>query len=181
MNGFGGVSMYGMYSPTPYGYGGMRPGYQQNQPPNDDPNAQEQQSFVEHLRTWISGLSAITGISYGCASLFRVLMGTLKILNIFRGKKETQALLQHVWEQSAKKRARSGLMAAIKFLVVGLMIAANAAVYFFIRHKRQLLKQQTEREQEEEKIECKESDEISIEDFMLQKKMSKSNYVISYF
>ena len=102
MNGFGYDPMW-MYPSSPYYNYGMN----NNQQPSQNPNEQEQQSFVEHLRTCISGLSAITGISYGFASLARVAVKVLRFFNIFKGKEKSNQLLSQVWRASATKRGMS--------------------------------------------------------------------------
>lgn len=169
MNGFGYDPMM-MYPNSPYSGYGM----QHNQPQND-PNQQEQQSLVEHLRTCVSGLSAITGISYAFASLFRILAKTLKFLNIFKGRKETNQLLNQVWSQTVKRNSGRSLYSMLKYFVMGLVVVAQFGVYFFIRRKRQLAKEQEVREAEEEKLSYSdlEDDEISLEDFMFKRKLCK--------
>lgn len=169
MNGFGYDPMM-MHPNSPYSGYGM-----QQQQPQGDPNQQEQQSLVEHLRTCVSGLSAITGISYAFASLFRVLVKTLKFLNIFKGKKETSQLLSQVWSQSVRKHQNRGLYSILKYFVMGLVVVANFGIYVFIRRKRQMAEVQEAREAEEEKLTYSdlEDDEISLEDFMFKRKLGK--------
>lgn len=121
MNGFGYGSGYGssMYG-SPYGYGGGMGGYMnsqqnQNQNPEDQP-PEEQQNFVNSIRTLVSGLSAVTGISYGFSTLFELFYKAIKFLNIFKGRKETGNLLDQVWKQTVRRHSRKGLWAMMKYL-----------------------------------------------------------------
>mmetsp|Transcript_24925 Transcript_24925/g.28619 ORF Transcript_24925/g.28619 Transcript_24925/m.28619 type:complete len:187 (+) Transcript_24925:29-589(+) len=133
-----------MYPSSPYG---NNYGMQNNQPVNDDPNQQEQQSFAEHLRTCISGLSALTGISYGFASLFRVFVKTLKFFNIFKGKKATNQLLSTVWRASS---SRQSVFSRIKFFLLAFLVITQFAIFAFIHKKKERLYLQAMKEQEEE-------------------------------
>ena len=102
MNGFGYDPMW-MYPSSPYYSYGMNNNNQQPQ----DPNQQEQASFVEHLRTWISGLSAMTGISYGFASLLRVIMKIFKFFNIFKRKGASNPILTKIWKISGSNNGKN--------------------------------------------------------------------------
>ena len=119
MNGFG-YDPYMMGGNSPYSYG------MQNSQQNNDPNQPpEQQSFVESLRTLVSGLSAITGISYGFSTLFTIFYKTLKYLNIFKGKKTTQDLLDQVWRETGRSHSNKGFWAKIKYFLIGVIIVAQ--------------------------------------------------------
>ena len=95
-------------------------------------------------------------------------MKTLKLLNIFKGKKESMQLLDQVWEQTVKRHRNKGIWTMMKYLVVGFVLASQAALFFFIRRKNQN-KNQPEPVEETKEV----NDEISIEDFMFQKKIGK--------
>ena len=173
MNGFGYDPMC-MFPNSPY----CNYGTQNTQQQPVDPNMQEQQSIVEHLRTWVSGLSAVTGISYGFASLMRVFMKALKFLNIFKGKKTTNIILHNVWKASG---SRGGIKSVIKYFLASIVVLAQVAVYFIIRKKREQLKFQIIKEEEIKRNldEAWENQEISIDDFMITR--SKSNiYCLTY-
>jgi hypothetical protein len=174
MNGFGYDPM-GMYPSSPYNYGGQNQQMQNQQMQNQDPNQQEQQTFADHLRVCISGLSAITGISYGVASLYRVISKTIGFFNIFKGRKETISLLDQVWRQSVKHNSHRGFMATLKYFLVGLALVAYATVHYFIHRKKEDQQEQTQCE-EEEKLQAesmKEKEEISLDDFMLTRNHGK--------
>lgn len=172
MNSYG-YSPYGMYGGgSPYMGYGMNQNMQQNNNQNMQP---EQQSFADHLRTCISGLSAITGISYGISTLFGVLVKTIKFLNIFKGRSETNKLLHQVWNQTVRRHRRSSFLNFLKYLALGIIVVGQFALYYMIHRKRKTAEVEACKEQEEVKLvqEDPENEEISLEDFMFNKKFGE--------
>ena len=99
--------------------------------------------------------------------LFRVLVKTIKFLNFFKGKKETGALMDAVWRETVKKHRRKGFMMVVKYAIIGLLLAAQATLFYLLKKKKtQLQNSQSEAQVEEAK---EDENEISIEDFMFQK------------
>ncbi|CAI2377684.1 unnamed protein product [Moneuplotes crassus] len=161
--------MYG----SPYGYG-MGGGYMNNynNQNNQDQTPEDQQSFTNTIRTLVSGLSAVTGISFGLSTLFGLLYKAIKLLNIFKGKKETEQLLDAVWKQTVRKHSRRGFWMMFKILIVAIICCSIYLFSHSLSKKEEESKRQQETVQENEKEEDK---EISIEDFMFQRKSVKQN------
>jgi hypothetical protein len=175
MNGFGYDPM-GMYPNSPYNYNNM-----QNQEENMQPD-QEGMGFVEALRTTVSGLSAITGVSYGVGILFHVAMKTLKLFKSFFKGKESKHILDSVWQQSVNRQRTKGILAVVKYFLVGFILVANVFLYVLFKKKQAEAEKQRQLEEEEEKRLVEEEakkDEISLDDFKLFKKQSKT--VVSLF
>ena len=122
----------------------------------------------------MSGLSAITGISYGTAILFKSFVKFLKFINIFKGKKQNTAnLLDKIWAKTPTRRGRSFLNYALAIFVA----VVYAAVHIFIRRKRQQIQIQVEEEKiaEEQKLETLDeywNKEASLEDFEANREFS---------
>ncbi|CAI2377833.1 unnamed protein product [Moneuplotes crassus] len=165
MNGFG----YGSMNGSPYG-SGMGGGYMGNQynQNNQQQPPEDQQNFMNSIRTLVSGLSAVTGISYGLSTFFGLFYKAIKFLNIFKGKKKTTDLLDSVWRYTVRKHSRRGVWQMLKILVVSILFCS---VHLFSesisRQAEQNCKDQQEASIEEEK---EEANDISVEDFMLQRK-----------
>ena len=176
MNGFGG-SPYLMYGGNQYGGSYGMQGNQKMQN-NNDPNQppEEQQSFVNNLRTLVSGLSAITGISFGFSTLFRILFKTIKFLNIFKNKKETGDLLDNIWKQTVRRHSQKGIWAILKYFIVGILLSVQFALYYVINKKNNQINNYPVEEIKEE-IKVENENEISIEDFMFHKKLGKFNFL----
>mmetsp|Transcript_30674 Transcript_30674/g.35099 ORF Transcript_30674/g.35099 Transcript_30674/m.35099 type:complete len:186 (+) Transcript_30674:1-558(+) len=159
-----------MFPSSPYNASN---GMGQAQPQGDQANP-EQESLVEHLRTCVSGLSAVTGISYGLASLARVFFQTLKFLNIFKGRKETKDLLTIAWKASS---SRMSLMSKLKYVVAAMVIVAQGLLYLFVRRKRAQLQIQEIREEQADLCKLEqawEEEEISLSDFILERHKTHS-------
>ena len=183
MNGYGYNSM-GMYSG--YGQNSMMGGggynnmnmmqnqqQQQQVGPNGeplDPEMQQQQSLADHLRTAVSGLSAITGISYGGAIIFKTFMKLFKLVKmLFAGRSKNAAqVLEQAWRSTpANSRART----ILKYAILGVTLMAQAALYMFIKRKRTVIQQidsESSQIAEEAKMSAMDEmwdQEISVDDF----------------
>ena len=175
MNGFGYDPMSMYNSNSPYQYNSMQQqNMQQNQQPND-PNQQEQQSIADHLRTCVSGLSAMTGISYGTAIIFKAVAKFFKLFQRLLGTgRNPNEVLEKLWNAtSANSKSRS----LLKYVILGFTVFAQWALFLFIRHKRKQIeiKAQEAHLAEEAKKEAMDDiwdQEISMNDFKVSRDCS---------